>query len=682
MELTVIDCYKKNNKKVVYLIETFILIVGIISGILELNMLSKIFLCIFWVISLLGISLLIFYKDIISIRELAYVFFVVTLFYDLYAYKVWKDSNFASISKILLISLIFVNIDFIVILFSSKFRVSDLRKFLKENIGILCLCSCFVLINIGILHAGYTPDAYTYYFSAKEMLGTWDFTLSGLESLQMAGHLTNGYTIFVDIGLLLWGNEGIRIINLIMASITIFCFYKIVCFLFKNKTIYFKISVTMIFAFSPLNLGIVHSINSDFPMLCFFVWMVYADCYNRKILKVVFSFLLCFSKEVGNILLALYLLGDCIYYIYIIKKPLFNRISLYFRSCRWFSGFGILFFSVLLLFGGSGWGENAKSSLQSVAGNNVENKFLINIDYIIYKLKEIFVLNFNWLVVILFVVVIGLMVFRKLRNGKRMKLRVDALFFPILFSFIGFFCFNLLFFTYPHYRYLQMNNFYFSLLIGWMVSFLTAKTIKQLIILNIFVITFFVQSFYSIDPISLEVFPTINIGERRIVSTKKYISKNGRLLTAAEDKDVYSQMFFDSTLCNKDQLGFGKITEKGLNYIKYDGKKRLIFPALYGQSLEYTLLAMFGRSDLDSFYWNADQACITDNPQDIKIDFEDIYDICGSSKDIGKKFYYFQYPFSYEYDEESLLKNFELLEKKPIEYRGWKLNVLLLEYKG
>ena len=56
-----------------------------------------------------------------------------------------------------------------------------------------------------------------------------------------------------------------------------------------------------------------------------------------------------------------------------------------------------------------------------------------------------------------------------------------------------------------------------------------------------------------------------------------------------------SQVFFDSTLNNKDQLGFEIITEKALEKIKYNGKQNVIFPSLYGNSLDYTLLAMFGR---------------------------------------------------------------------------------------
>ncbi len=97
------------------------------------------------------------------------------------------------------------------------------------------------------------------------------------------------------------------------------------------------------------------------------------------------------------------------------------------------------------MFGGSGWGENAKNSLSTVVSNNTENKLLVNIDFIFYKLKEIFILNFSWLIILLGVCVIIVSIYR-LGKKKNINIRLhNRLVLPIIFSFIGFLGFNLLF---------------------------------------------------------------------------------------------------------------------------------------------------------------------------------------------------------------------------------------------
>lgn len=104
--------------------------------------------------------------------------------------------------------------------------------------------------------------------------------------------------------------------------------------------------------------------------------------------------------------------------------------------------------------------------------------------------------------------------------------------------------------------------------------YITRKKYLRGIIFSVVIVLFITESFYTWDFVSLNIFPTINVGKREIVSTKKYISIDGRLLTKEENSSVESQMFFDSTLNNKDQIGFETITEKALKRINYDGTQK------------------------------------------------------------------------------------------------------------
>lgn len=661
--------------KYIGILTLFLVFFSYIMSLLRMDNISKIFICLTWCsafATILNISLL---KKHQYLREFFIVFLCITVFYDLYSLYVWQLNDRTPLSKILMFSLLFVNLIFIYLLGKIKFSKLQILSYIKKMSPIIVICIVFIILNYNIFNWGYTPDGYTYFSTTKENLGMWDFTWKNVNSLQIAGHLTLGYTIFLDIGLILFGDYGIRIVNLAMAVVTIGCFYKILLFLFPKEKKQFLICSTMIFSFSPLFLGLIHSLNSDFPMLCFFVWYIWADYSDKRILRFFFSALMCFSKELGAVVLFLYLTVDAFTKIFNSKGMVIDKIGEYIRSFRWIEVYNILFFVTLLLFGGSGWGENAKNSFANISGNNIENKFLINFDFILYKLKEMIFMNWSW-------VIIPLFIFFLLSYTKRKeKIYIHKKYFSLIASYIGFLLFNLFYFTYPHYRYLIFQNFFYTIAITFIILYITRKKYLRGIIFSVVIVLFITESFYTWDFVSLNIFPTINVGKREIVSTKKYISIDGRLLTKEENSSVESQMFFDCTLNNKDQIGFETITEKALKRINYDGTQKIIFPSLYGDNLEYTLLAMFGRNDKESFYWNKKTNSITDDLRDIKLSFYDIYSIIEDNSLSEEIYYYLQYPYSYEYDEERLLNNFNINNQISISSKGWEMNILEIEKK-
>ena len=98
---------------------------------------------------------------------------------------------------------------------------------------------------------------------------------------------------------------------------------------------------------------------------------------------------------------------------------------------RWTSGIAIIFFLYLLLYGGSGWGENAKNSLSTILTNNAENKILFNLDFILYKLKEMFLLNFSWMASLLFLIGMIKLIY-KIINKNNLDLNIQKKIFSLL----------------------------------------------------------------------------------------------------------------------------------------------------------------------------------------------------------------------------------------------------------
>ena len=250
--------------KYIGILTLFLVFFSYIMSLLRMDNISKIFICLTWCsafATILNISLL---KKHQYLREFFIVFLCITVFYDLYSLYVWQLNDRTPLSKILMFSLLFVNLIFIYLLGKIKFSKLQILSYIKKMSPIIVICIVFIILNYNIFNWGYTPDGYTYFSTTKENLGMWDFTWKNVNSLQIAGHLTLGYTIFLDIGLILFGDYGIRIVNLAMAVVTIGCFYKILLFLFPKEKKQFLICSTMIFSFSPLFLGLIHSLNSDF----------------------------------------------------------------------------------------------------------------------------------------------------------------------------------------------------------------------------------------------------------------------------------------------------------------------------------------------------------------------------------------------------------------------------------
>ena len=139
--------FTRINLKILCFLEVFLLFIGIVLGSFKFDTLSKIILCFFWGISVLGIVSLTLAKKVTYLKEL---FLLAVLFYDLYAFKVWKMTDYGAISRIMIVSLVCVNLDFIIILAGMKWRFGNIVDFIKGNIFPLSLtftllCFSFLL---------------------------------------------------------------------------------------------------------------------------------------------------------------------------------------------------------------------------------------------------------------------------------------------------------------------------------------------------------------------------------------------------------------------------------------------------------------------------------------------------------------------------------------------------------
>lgn len=96
----------------------------------------------------------------------------------------------------------------------------------ENNPYIFLIMGTFVVCFTTILNSWLNLDGHIYYKCIRD-LKEWNFSWN---QLMLAGHMSQGYTIFLMIGEFLFPNRsiGVKTVHCVMALITIYCFYLIV----------------------------------------------------------------------------------------------------------------------------------------------------------------------------------------------------------------------------------------------------------------------------------------------------------------------------------------------------------------------------------------------------------------------------------------------------------------------
>lgn len=567
------------------------------------------------------------------------------------------------------------------------------KSFFARNCVPFLISIIYIVSSLSTLRLWFKSDGYTYYSSVVDGIGKWDFTLNTLNAFTMGGHVSYGYAPFLQGGLFLaepYG-IGIRIVNLLFSVITIFSFHYIVLFLFptyrkKRETVklFFAESV---FSLCPLFLGISYEVYTDYAMFFYFVWMVACFVYRLDVLGVACAVLLCFSKEFG-----IFILAGCLgaYGVTIIVKQR-KRLEIIISEAKRCSVYciGVIPFLLSLLCGDAGWGKSAKQTLSS--NQNIEGRIpsslVFDPDYILVKLKEIFVLHYAWLFCAVFVILL----ICALRIGmKKATGTIQENVMAIAGAFVVFTALQLFYLTYVHYRYLQLYTFLGALLLAWVAS----NVSLSYVLTGPLAIFLLVESFITTDPVSLYLFNTINVGSGNNISTIKYVyidhaldndEDDGTFFTAEETPDVWDHVLLDGMMNNRDQIGIERTTEQAMKKISYtDNDAVILSPIYHGLSV----FSLWGRLDLDSYYWNSQSGQITNNSKDQKIHLLSHGAVENNEKKILREYdnvYYFNYPFinnQYEDDSEERVEeflldyDFEFVEE--IRYGKWTLQVYRL----
>jgi hypothetical protein len=451
------------------------------------------------------------------------------------------------------------------IYFIRNHRGLCIKKWFQGNAVVLLIILVFVLLSIEVIDSWLMWDAAIYYshpFSLNDLQGVFynfDAQFGGVNDLYLAGHASLGYSLWLILFQLFnEGNESVQVSNIILAGISIFAYYQVLKKMLDGKYSNKMISLATIpYAFSPFVLGMIGSLNLDSATMYFFIIFIACSLYKFEVLEWVMAFFLCFTKETAIMYYAFYILAKviCEYFkdnsfrILELIKFGFGNIKNYIYALP------ILLWMIL------------KSSMPIWGGavswnNEGMNCFGIDESIILMKLKQIFILNFNWIFWGSLLIGGIYLVFRQVK----INIKVLTLLIPIGVVGIVTIIFGCFYITWTHIRYILpiVPALYM------VATVIIAQLGKDKYILwnSILSILLLIQSFYAIDPIMDSTFDSISVGNEKLYNMK--VSGSQRVSS--------NKIFNDCIVYNRQYMYWGETLNEVLKKAGFNANMLIVLP--------------------------------------------------------------------------------------------------------
>lgn len=487
---------------------------------------------------------------------------------------------------------VFIMLIAAVIYFVQNHKGIQLKEWFGENTIILLIIIVFGLLTLEVIDSFFMWDSREYYakptssYDVQGMLYNLDENFADIGGLFLAKHVSLGYSLWLILfQLIKEGSVSVQIADIILAGISIFAYYQILRKIlggkFSNKVLSLA---TIPYAFSPFVLGMVGYLNLDSTIMYFEVIFIACSLYQYEALECLFAFCLCFTKENAIIYYVGYIVMKVICE-YLKNNPFHLRslIKFGFRNIKnYIYALPVIFWGILRLLN-SVWGGDVAWSSEGM------NCFGIDINVIEMKLKQIFLLNFNWM--FWAVLLVGGIIF----VVQRTKINKDVLAYMIpLCSFgIMVIVFGCLYVTWTHARYITpiIPPLYLTATI--IIANLGIRQ-NEFCIWNIIVsVLLFIQCFIVIDPVMSSLFDSLSVG-------------NGELYTMqlnGDERIGTSQVFNDSIVYNRQYMYWQKTLIDMFKKAGYDGNMLVVSP----EGVDCTIYALFGFWDP---MWDVQKRCL------------------------------------------------------------------------
>lgn len=454
-------------------------------------------------------------------------------------------------------------------------------------------------------------DALLYYSELAKRCNAFDFTAKGIIDGFRIVHPSQGYFCFLAIGYFLFDNPlvGTEFMSMLIYIISSLCYYGLLRIIFTKSKEWICFLGTLVYALNPLVYGIWHYISPDNGILSYLIILIYVSLKGYSLLELWVSVLLILSKETGVLY---YMTFYGIQFLYNVIQSIKREHKLKWQDVNWIlfrTIPGVIGIEVIMFWSSAnplGW----MLGMQNVAAANktsdaVIHGFGFNREYIIVKLKQIFLLNYIW--VLWLILIYGII--RYLYHLKKEKQRLNAIAISLAGIEIVFLLFNIFFITYATPRYLSLGTFAVSLGAFWTVDTYIVYERFKARMLGPLVILVLISDFYSLDPISYLVWPTFKVSSGNYMYLPIYYTSD--MLPS----DIYA----DHTMYNCQNEYLTLLEEKMLRTIHYDGTIPLMeIDINKGQfedpwKFDYVYMQLEGMYGRTTCFWDPDRGKFSEN---------------------------------------------------------------------
>ena len=368
-------------------------------------------------------------------------------------------------------------------------------------------------------------DGGQYYYALGTGCQNYDFTLGSVWAhFRLANHSTLGVSLIMGIGEFLnpRGVKGVLYVNLFLTIVAFYCIYEMLRkYWAKYNDRQAAVGVLLI-SVSPLILGTCGYFNVDYVMAMVLVFMIYCEYREWNLLLCFWGIVLVQTKETGVFVFAGYFVGHFLYWMINKKGSFVQRFFGVFNEKITWATMGVAFsyaFYLYKLGALTAWSQFEGKGSQVFWSNSGNNCFGFQPQNIYVKCLQFFVLNFAWIMMSVFLVLIIHTFIKRQKiqlHLKNMQGVLGGLGAFILFSFI--------YITWDLERYnVPFVTLYVLVLYILCENLFVQKGYRkmQLVTWAIISFLFIIQTFRPADFLSNKVFKTLNTGTAHMLFTSK-----------------------------------------------------------------------------------------------------------------------------------------------------------------
>lgn len=526
-------------------------------------------ICIYIYISVLWISLKTGWKNIAGMvckRENLWQIWTILFLISLFNFAAFCsnavsiDKSFSVIWKVFILWMVTV-LGFVYLIRKEK------RPSIKKlNLPLVLMLSGVLLLRIPMMNTIQKWDAGEYFYSLINACGKYEFSLgSFMDNFRLCTHSNLGYSFLMAIGTFfdMESSVGALTVNLILTLLAMYCLYELLQKYWLNCSKAVAAALTFVISCTPIFLGTFAYVNVDYMLALFLIFVIYTEYKGWNILMAFCAVILSQVKETGVVIVAGYFGLKILVEFLKIRGCLFKRIQgCLSKPFTWGATVAATVYAAMVVRLGSlsGWVQNVKSSQQaSVSWSSTgKNCFGFQPKYILYKLMQFFVMNFAWVLTIIFLISLIVLIYKGIKEKKISGEKYIGL----AGALIAFVLFGIIYVTYTLERYNIAFAVGFTILTVCLFYHAFAEKMKRATVpcVSVLGIIMLVQSFWNIDLISGKVFGTVPISE-----------KNSMLFSCL-DFPYYG----DGLVCNYQYSWVDKAFDKLLRAVNYNDKMQVI----------------------------------------------------------------------------------------------------------